>query len=84
MQNDFPHRDGPVSRPAPETPPRQEPELRRWPHPVRQAQTDEPFRYYLRCALSYQNQMLADIKTLLEKIELHAGSGQSDEGRTES
>ena len=54
-----------------------EPEMRRWPHPVEgtppaealsQKQSGDGMLYYVRCALSYQNQMLADIKNLLEQI----------------
>ena len=48
-----------------------EPAVRRWPHPVdgtRPAQTDDPALHYIRCALSYQNQLLAEIKTLLETM----------------
>jgi len=29
----------------------------------------EPALHYIRCALSYQNQLLADIKALLERLE---------------
>ena len=66
------------------TPAFTEPEVRRWPHPVdgsevppasnRQAarsmapgQIDTAL-YYIHCALSYQNQLLADIKSLLEQL----------------
>lgn len=48
-----------------------EPPVRRWPHPVegisasRQA---EPTLRYICCALSYQNQTLADIKALLQQL----------------
>ena len=52
-----------------------EPEVRRWPHPVEgtppaesMQQSGDSMSHYIRCALSYQNQMLADIKTLLEQI----------------
>lgn len=48
-----------------------EPEVRRWPHPVdggAPAPAPEPALHYIRCALSYQNQVLADIKTLLEQM----------------
>ena len=49
-----------------------EPEVRRWPHPVGEgvpaAQQPEPTLHYIRCALSYQNQLLADIKALLEQL----------------
>lgn len=49
-----------------------EPEVRRWPHPVGEGipavQQPEPTLHYIRCALSYQNQLLADIKTLLEQM----------------
>lgn len=48
-----------------------EPPVRRWPHPVEGAeplpQTD-PAVHFVHCALSYQNELLADIKALLERI----------------
>ena len=53
---------------CPSTP---EPPVRRWPHPVNDA---EPIQYgdqnlhYIHCALSYQNQLLADIKSLLQQL----------------
>ena len=52
---------------------RGEPEIRRWPHPVEDqalpaAAGPEPALHYIRCALSYQNQLLADIKVLLEQL----------------
>ena len=58
-----------------------EPEMRRWPHPVNGislpdgrpspsvGQSDLSL-YYIHCALSYQNQLLAEIKTLLEQLTL--------------
>ena len=55
----------------PGTPIYKEPEVRRWPHPPEEtssAQTPEPALHYIRCALSYQNQLLADIKALLERL----------------
>ena len=50
-----------------------EPEVRRWPHPLEDgslppASAPEPALHYIRCALSYQNQLLADIKVLLEQM----------------
>ena len=48
-----------------------EPEVRRWPHPVSAAEpaiSSDAALHYIRCALSYQNQLLADIKTQLEQI----------------
>lgn len=56
------------------TPAVTEPEVRRWPHPVGGAaeipagQQPDPTLHYIRCALSYQNQLLADIKALLERL----------------
>ena len=55
-----------------------EPEVRRWPHPVGGAERPLPASaretdaalYYIHCALSYQNQLLADIKALLEQISV--------------
>ena len=59
----------PVSMPS--APSSGEPVMRRWPHPVEgtepAAQTG-PALHYVHCALSYQNQLLADIKTLLEQL----------------
>ena len=57
-----------------------EPEVRRWPHPVTGAAVVpgppegrapgqlEAALYYIHCALSYQNQLLADITALLEQL----------------
>ena len=48
-----------------------EPPVRRWPHPVEggtRAAPPEPALHYIRCAMSYQNQLLADIKALLEQL----------------
>lgn len=59
-----------VSR-APGTPSYTEPEMRRWPHPPEDsspAPAPEPAMHYIRCALSYQNQLLAGIKALLEQM----------------
>jgi hypothetical protein len=53
---------------APTTP---EPPVHRWPHPVsgtEPAKLRDPALHYIRCALSYQNQLLAEIKTLLEQL----------------
>ena len=48
-----------------------EPEVRRWPHPTHC--TPEPevpdlpaALHYIHCSLSYQNQLLSEIRTLLE------------------
>ncbi|WP_298019190.1 hypothetical protein [uncultured Dysosmobacter sp.] len=62
--------------PAPGVPSASEPPVRRWPHPVNgidaaQASTARQLDtalHYIHCALSYQNQLLADIKALLEQI----------------
>ncbi len=73
----------PVSRPLagargsgetwsqPDAPIYKEPEIRRWPHPLEDTSSvpaPEPALHYIRCALSYQNQLLADIKALLEQL----------------
>ena len=56
-----------------------EPVMRRWPHPVAGnspvAQSDSML-YYIYCALTYQNQLLADIKSLLEQLR----PGQESDG----
>lgn len=59
-----------------------EPEVRRWPHPVNPAAPAHPpgaekqpeaGLSHIHCALSYQNQLLADIKALLEELVIEAG-----------
>ena len=58
-----------------------EPEVRRWSHPVTGITPNpktETVLQYVRCALSYQNQLLADIKTLLEEIRLEMRSGTAE------
>lgn len=72
-----PAEEAPAQQAAPGTPTFTEPEVRRWPHPVdgtppfRQALFGQPtdaLLHYIQCALSYQNQLLADIKALLEQL----------------
>lgn len=63
----------------------EEPSVRRWPHPVADAQpphVSDPTLYYIRCALSYQNQLLADIKTLLEQLEAEQKSASGNDSGT--
>lgn len=50
----------------------EEPPVRRWPHPIRQ-EVPEPDLHYLCCTLSYQNQLLADIKSLMETLVQESG-----------
>lgn len=48
-----------------------EPDVHRWPHPIPQSYVPAPTEttlQYIHCALSYQNELLSEIKTLLEKI----------------
>ena len=44
--------------------------MRRWPHPVEctPAPVPDPMLHYIRCALTYQNELLCEIKTLLEEL----------------
>ena len=59
---------------------RSEPEMRRWPHPVTCAPEfpDLPAAlHYIHCSLSYQNQLLSEIRALLEALS----SGSGDAGR---
>lgn len=61
-------------RPAPVQPvrPAQEPPVRRWSHPVGCQEPPlppEPTLHYIRCALSYQNQLLSEIKTILQQMQ---------------
>ena len=41
------------------------------------AQDLDPALHYIRCALSYQNQLLADIKTLLQQLVPEDGQEDS-------
>ena len=64
-------RSTPAAAPAAAAPVTPEPPVRRWPHPVEgvePAQDLDPALHYIRCALSYQNQLLAAIKTLLQQL----------------
>lgn len=48
-----------------------EPEVRRWTHPIPQPcdpVSTEVTLHYICCALSYQNELLSEIKTLLEQL----------------
>lgn len=66
-----------VSR-TPGTPSYVEPEVRRWPHPLEDpapSLAPEPALHYIRCALSYQNQLLADMKSLLEQLVSDRAAG---------
>lgn len=70
---------------APGTPSYTEPEMRRWPHPLEDpapSPAPEPAMHYIRCALSYQNQLLADIKALLEQLAADRAAGPSPAGET--
>ena len=65
------------NRPDCPTPPFQEPEMRRWPHPIACGsceRADDTAGHFIHCALSYQNQLLADIKALLEQLTVDAGA----------
>ena len=44
-------------------------------------QQTDPALHFIHCALSYQNELLADIKALLEQIA--AGREESEEDETE-
>jgi hypothetical protein len=55
-----------------------EPEVRRWPHPIPQPYVSAPTEttlHYICCALSYQNELLSEIKTLLEQIAADQSDG---------
>ena len=70
------------AKPAP-LPSWPEPEVRRWPHPAPEAQPEtvpprEALLNYLHCSLSYQNQLLADIKTLLQELQEHTAQSQEE------
>lgn len=64
------HQGRPSIPPAPSGPSRRSLRSGRWPHPVDvpAAIAPDPTLHYIRCALSYQNQLLADIKALLQQL----------------
>jgi len=78
-------RNQPSIPPAPAAPAAcPEPEVRRWPHPV--DCTPEPESpslpaalHYIHCSLSYQNQLLSEIRALLEALS--PGGGERQEGK---
>lgn len=48
-----------------------DPPVRRWPHPIPSAvssQQADPAFQYIRCALSCQNELLSQIRDLLEQL----------------
>jgi hypothetical protein len=75
------HSRGQDGAQVPGTPVFTEPEVRRWPHPVELAaeRTAEPALQYIQCALSYQNQLLSEIKTLLEQIAVDVDDDETDQ-----
>lgn len=67
-----------VSEPKPTSAAGPEPAVRRWPHPVPQppAAPEGPTLQYIRCVLSYQNELLCEIKTLLEQLAVELADGK--------
>ena len=68
--------------PGTPTPPSSpEPEVRRWPHPVgcvEQSFSPDATLYCIRCALSCQNELLAEIKALLEQHFTNTMSNEAE------
>ena len=61
-----------------------EPEMRRWPHPVTCAPEppDLPAAlHYIHCSLSYQNQLLSEIRALLEALSSGSGEPGQPQGK---
>ena len=60
-----------------------EPEVRRWPHPTVCEAQEEPNLaaelHFIHCSLSYQNQLLSEIRALLELC--CAGEGEVPTGK---
>jgi len=58
-----------------------EPEVHRWPHPVDgvdAVQSSNSELHYIHCALAYQNQLLADIKALLDHLSANINADSSE------
>ena len=63
-----------------------EPEVRRWPHPVDCVPKPESpglpeALHYIHCSLSYQNQLLSEIRTLLEALSPGCGEPEQHQGK---
>ena len=69
-QRPIPGAEADVPNPHPRREAPEEPAMRRWPHAAPPAGREDAFLHYIRAALSYQNQTLADIKALLERVVL--------------
>ncbi|MDY3281786.1 hypothetical protein [Dysosmobacter sp.] len=69
-QRPIPGAEAGAPNPAPRRETPEEPVMRRWPHAALPAGREDAALHYIRAALSYQNQTLADIKTLLERVVL--------------
>ncbi|WP_369282115.1 hypothetical protein [Oscillibacter sp. GMB15532] len=70
MENKFDRGRSAAASPAPEAGVG-EPEVRRWVHPIPQPggpALPESTMHYICCALSYQNELLSEIKVLLEQF----------------
>ncbi len=71
MTNCSRNRGRPMPAQPPAAPVPAEPPVHRWPHPVEgvsPSRQPDPMLHYIRCALSYQNQLLAEIKALLQDL----------------
>lgn len=58
-----------------------EPEVHRWSHPIPQPSapvSTETTLQYIHCALSYQNELLSEIKTLLEMMTVDRLEDEED------
>lgn len=73
------------SNPTPRTNTDTDPPMKCWPHPIPTCQTplsgrgDESTAHYVRCSLAYQNQLLADIKSLLQQLVQQSQDGKTTE-----
>ncbi len=77
MENKFNRGRSAAASPVPEAG-ACEPEVRRWVHPIPQPcgpVLPEATLHYICCALSYQNELLSEIKILLEQL---CGEGDAD------
>ena len=75
----------PPALPVPAAPAvRPEPEVRRWPHPVACAPESSGLPealHYIHCSLSYQNQLLSEIRALLEALSPGCGEPEQHQGK---
>lgn len=62
---------------------RTEPEVRRWPHPIPRAADltgEDTAAHFILCALRYQNELLGELRSLVQGISDRLDRAEDDSG----